>query len=231
MRGLAAVWFDLDGTLVDSARDLAMPIHAMRAERGLAPLSDDALRPFTSQGARGLLGRGLGVFKDDPGYEAVREDFLARYEAAMVIHTDLFAGMGEVLAFLEQRSLPWGVVTNKFARYARRILAELGLAQRCVAIVGGDATAFPKPHPAHLFYACGAASVDPRQCVYVGDDLRDIQAGRAAGMYTVAAAYGFCGDELPIAQWGADGLIQAPTDLIGWIDGHADGPLSQPAKA
>jgi phosphoglycolate phosphatase len=224
MPWLEAVWFDLDGTLVDSARDLALPIHAMRAERGLAPLSDEVLRPFTSQGARGLLARGLGIQKEDPGYEVLREDFLARYEASMVIHTDLFPGMGEVLGFIEEQELPWGVVTNKFERYARRILTELGLAQRCVAIVGGDATAFPKPHPAHLFYACGAAWVDPRRCVYVGDDLRDVQAGRGAGMLTVAAAYGFCGDDLPIGQWGADALIHSPVELIGWI---ARGSLGQ----
>jgi len=217
MRWLDAVWFDLDGTLLDSARDLAMPIHAMREERGLSPLSDEVLRPYTSHGARGLISRGLGVDPQDPEYAELRAEFLARYEAALVIHTDLFPGMGEVLAFIEQQRLPWGVVTNKFGRYAQKILAELGLAQRCAAIVGGDATAFPKPHPAHLFYACGAAQVDPRRCVYVGDDLRDVQAGRAAGMRTVAAAYGFCGDELPVERWDADTVIHSPIELIAWL--------------
>lgn len=214
---LKAVWFDLDGTLVDSAPDLAVPIHEMRQDRGLSPLEDAILRPYTSMGARGLIWCGFGVKKDEPAFEALRVEFLARYEKAMVVHTQLFPGMGEVLDHIESKGLIWGVVSNKFERYVKHIVDTLDLTPRCAAIVGGDTTPFPKPNPANLFYACGAAAVDPRYCVYVGDDLRDVEAGRAAGMKTVAAAYGYCGDELPPSAWGADGLIETPLQLRTWL--------------
>ncbi|NDA92483.1 MAG: HAD family hydrolase [Betaproteobacteria bacterium] len=214
---LKAVWFDLDGTLVDSAPDLAVPIHEMRQDRGLSPLEDAILRPYTSMGARGLIWCGFGVKKDEPAFEALRVEFLARYEKAMVVHTQLFPGMEEVLDHIESKGLIWGVVSNKFERYVKYIVDALDLTPRCAAIVGGDTTPFPKPNPANLFYACGAAAVDPRYCVYVGDDLRDVEAGRAAGMKTVAAAYGYCGDELPPSAWGADGLIETPLQLRTWL--------------
>lgn len=215
---LRAVWFDLDGTLVDSAVDLAAPIHAMRMERGLAPIGAELLRPYTSMGARGLLMRGLDVQKGDQDFEALRDEFLARYEKAMVVHTGLFPGMAQVLEHLDAQGLIWGVVSNKFERYVRHILDALQLTARCAAVVGGDTTPFPKPNPANLFYACGAAAVDPRQCVYVGDDRRDIEAGQAAGMRTLAAAYGYCGDTLDPSLWGADGLIETPLQLCTWLE-------------
>lgn len=209
-----AVFFDLDGTLADTAADLAAPVNAMRVERGLAPLPLAALRPFASMGARGLIGRGLGIAPQDPGYEALRLDFLARYEAAMCVHTCLFEGMAELLTGLEERGIVWGVVSNKVERYVRPILAELGLLHRCAGAIGGDTTAHAKPHPEPLLHAARLARVDPTLSVYVGDDHRDVLAGKAAGMHTVAAAYGYCGDEPPPPQWGADHLVLAPRDLI-----------------
>ena len=217
---LSVIWFDLDGTLVDSARDLAMPIHEMRRLRGLEPIADAVLRPFTSMGARGLLMRGFGVQKGDPEFEPLREEFLARYEKSMVVHTSLFPEMGELLGRIESNGLRWGVVSNKFERYVKHILNALDLTRRCAAVVGGDTTPFPKPSPANLFYACGAAAVDPRRCVYVGDDLRDVEAGRAAGMKTIAASYGYCGDALPPSEWGADALIETPLQLWTWLADH-----------
>lgn len=213
-----AVFFDLDGTLADTAADLAAPVNQMRLERGLEPLPVAVLRPYASMGARGLIYKGLGVTREDPGFEALRLDFLARYEQALVVHTCLFEGMAAVLAALEARQIRWGVVSNKVERYVRPILEQLDLLERSATAIGGDTTGFAKPHPEPLLHAARLTAVDPSRCVYVGDDLRDIEAGRAAGMATVAAAYGFCGDESPPHDWQADALIETPAalhDILG----------------
>lgn len=209
-----AVFFDLDGTLADTAEDLAAPINALRIERGLAPLAIERLRPYASTGARGLLGQGLDIHPGDPGFDLIRDDFLRRYEEAICVRTRLFDGMGEVLDELERRRIAWGVVSNKIERYVRPILAALGVLERSVTAVGGDTTPHSKPHPEPLLYAARIAGVDPKRCVYVGDDKRDIEAGRAAGMGTVAAAYGFCGDDSHPRTWGADHLIESPPQLL-----------------
>ncbi len=209
-----ALFFDLDGTLADTAEDLAAPIHAMRAERGLAPLSDDALRPYASMGARGLIMKGLGVTREDAGFEPLRRDFLQRYEAAMLVRTRLFDGMPEVLDALDDAGIRWGVVSNKFERYVRPILAGLGLLGRSACVVGGDTTGYSKPHPEPLLHGARLAAVDAHRCIYVGDDQRDIEAGHAARMAAIAAAYGFCGGDAPPHQWGADHLIGEPLDLL-----------------
>jgi phosphoglycolate phosphatase len=209
-----AVFFDLDGTLADTAADLAAPVNALRAERGMPPLPLEALRPYASMGARGLLGQGLGVAPGDPGFEALREDFLRRYEEAICVHTRLFEGMAEVIETLELRGVAWGVVSNKVERYVRPILAALGVLERSATAVGGDTTPHAKPHPEPLLHAARLAGVAPARSVYVGDDERDVLAGRAAGMVTVAAAYGFCGDASRPEDWGADHLIAAPLELL-----------------
>ena len=211
---LAAVFFDLDGTLADTATDLSAPINAMRATQGLPALPLSELRPHASHGARGLIGKGLGITPDDARYEALRLDFLARYEAAMVVHTQLFEGMHEVLAALDARRIVWGVVSNKVERYVRPIMQALGVLDRSISAIGGDTTPHAKPHPEPLLHAARLAGVDPRACIYVGDDVRDVHAGRAAGMATVAAAYGYCSDGAPVTQWGADALIHHPLELL-----------------
>jgi N-acetyl-D-muramate 6-phosphate phosphatase len=211
-----AILFDLDGTLADTAADLAAPVNAIRLERGLQAMPVDDLRPYASMGARGLLWKGLGVEKDAPEFEALRVDFLARYEAAMMVETKLFdgfAGEAGVLAQLKKHDIAWGVVSNKVERYVRPILVALGVAQESVCIVGGDTSGFAKPHPEPLLYGCRFAKLDPTRCIYVGDDLRDIEAGKAAGMLTIAAAYGFCGASEP-QQWNADFILNQPTDLL-----------------
>ncbi|MEK9776024.1 MAG: HAD-IA family hydrolase [Quisquiliibacterium sp.] len=222
----AAVLFDLDGTLADTADDLAAPVNSMRIERGLDPLPVQALRPFASMGARGLILRGLGVANDAPEYESLRLDFLARYEQALCVHTRLFSGIETVLARLESAGVAWGVVSNKVERYVRPILHSLGVLERSATAIGGDTAPYAKPHPEPLLLAARVMSVPTKACVYVGDDLRDIQAGRAAGMATVAAAYGFCGDHDPPGQWGADALIDRPIDLLGLLElpEHSPGP-------
>ncbi len=208
-----AVFFDLDGTVADSATDLSLPINLMRVERGLTPLPLKELRPFASMGARGLIGKGLGIAKEDERFPALRDEFLARYEAAMCVHTCLFDGMAEVLDALDAAACKWGIVSNKVERYVRPILSQLNLLNRSVATVGGDTAGAAKPDPAPLFHATRLAGVDPRCCVYVGDDERDIVAGRAAGMLTVAAAYGYCGEHESPEQWGATVTIQSPIEL------------------
>ncbi len=209
-----AVFFDLDGTLADTADDLAAPVNAMRVERGHAPMPVEDLRPFASAGARGLIAKGLGVAKEDPAYEALRLEFLERYERDIVVHTRLFEGMSELLQRLEAESIQWGIISNKIERYVRIIVERLGLAGRSVIAYGGDSAARPKPHPDLMLRALQATGLAGAECVYVGDDLRDVVAGRAAGMKTVAAAYGYCGDADSPEDWGADALIRHPGELV-----------------
>lgn len=223
-----AVFFDLDGTLADTAADLAAPVNAMRIDRGLEPLPLAALRPFASMGARGLIGRGLGVQREDPAFEALRVEFLERYEAGLVVHTRLFEGVPALLDALDGAGLRWGVVSNKVERYVRPILAALGVLERSATAIGGDTTAFAKPHPEPLLHAARLTGFNPAACVYVGDDLRDIEAGRAAGMRTIAAAYGYCGDEgRPPSGWEADALVAHPSELAVLLQVAGERPASR----
>ena len=223
----SAVFFDLDGTLADTAADLAAPVNAMRAERGLPPLPLAALRPYASTGARGMVAQGLGLDPASEGFEALRQEFLARYEAAMCVQTTLFPGAVHLLDAIEARGWVWGIMSNKFERYAREVVGHLGLLERARAVVGGDTTGRPKPAPDGILLAARLAGVGPGDSVYVGDDRRDIEAGRAAGMLTVAAAYGYCGDGDPPDSWGADaviGSLDELTALLGLGTGRPAGP-------
>jgi phosphoglycolate phosphatase len=205
------VLFDFDGTLADSAPDLAAAVNRMRQMRGLEPLAVEATRAYVSMGARGMLRVGFGMTPDDAGYAAMREEFLALYAEAICVHTRLMSGMPEVLAELERRSIPWGIVTNKAMRLTERIVPALGLAPSCV--VGGDSTPHLKPHPAPLLLAAQKLNLAPQSCTYVGDDLRDVQAARAAGMRSIAVDYGYHSGEHP-AQWNADATISHPSELL-----------------
>jgi N-acetyl-D-muramate 6-phosphate phosphatase len=213
-----AVLFDFDGTLVDSAPDLAATANEMRALHGMAPAPYETLRRMVGSGARGMLGAGLGVRPGDPSFEPLRADFLQRYERRMLDASAVFPDMHAVLESLELAAMRWGVVTNKATRLAHPMLAGLGLAPRCAALVGGDSTGFTKPHPAPLLEAARRMGVAAHRCVYVGDDIRDIQAGRAAGMSTLAAAWGYLGDGEPIAAWGADVVLDTPGALLQWLE-------------
>ncbi len=212
-----AVLFDLDGTLADTAADLAAAINTMRIARGQAPMPVAELRGHASAGARGLVGKGFGVGPDEPGFPPLRDEFLANYEAAMLVHTRLFDGMAEVLDAIEGAGMRWGVVSNKVERYVRPIIAGLGLASRCGCAVGGDTTPMRKPHPAPLLLGASLIGIAPADCIYVGDDHRDVIAGRAAGMRTIAAAYGYCDAGPPPAQWGADHLVESVPELLRLI--------------
>ncbi len=211
------VLFDLDGTLADTAPDLAAAANRQRAQRGLEPLPIEQLRPLASHGARGLVGRALGLAPGDAGYEPARLEFLAYYEQALCVQTRLFDGMAETLERLEAQGRRWGVVTNKAHRFTAPLMEQLGLHARAATVVSGDTTPHAKPHPAPVLHALAACAVGAEQAVYVGDDRRDIEAGRAAGVLTVVAAYGYLGSEADIAAWGGDHVIDAPTQLLGLV--------------
>jgi 2-phosphoglycolate phosphatase len=210
---MRAVLFDFDGTLADTAPDLAAAVNRMREERGLAPLDPRAVRPYASMGARGLLRIGFGMTPGDADYIAMRDEFLERYAEAICAETRLFPGMDEVLAELERRAIAWGIVTNKAARFTQRIVPQLGVTPACV--VCGDSTPHLKPHPASLLLAAEQLKLEPRECLYVGDDLRDVQAARAAGMRSAAAEWGYHGTENGGPRiWNADLLLSRPQELL-----------------
>ena len=206
-----AILFDLDGTLADTAVDLGAALNHLRVKENLAPLALPEFRPYASSGARGLLKVGFGLLPEDSRYESMRNAFLDFYEANICVETRLFPGMPELLDAIERRGLRWGVVTNKSRRFTPRVLAALEVDTRAACIVCGDSTPHLKPHPASLQLAARELALDPAECVYVGDDLRDMQAARAAGMQSVAAGWGY-GEALE--SWKADRMATQPTDLI-----------------
>ena len=211
-----AVLFDLDGTLANTAPDLALALMALRPP-GSPPMDQERVRRATAAGTVALLREGLGLEPDMAGYEAARAAFLAHYQRLIGTATEPNAGMIEVLDALEARGLPWGVVTNKPEHLAARVLAALGLADRARCVIGGDTLARRKPHPDPLLHACRLMSIAPDRCVYVGDDEGDIEAAHAAGMPGLAVAFGYATlDEA--RYWGADGLLITPADLLAFLD-------------
>ena len=221
VHAVRGVLFDLDGTLIDSAPDLAGAANRLRADHGLAPLPLETLRPMVGAGARGMVGVAFGVAPGEPRFEALRDGFLAHYEARLLEHTQPFEGVDAMLSALEAAGIPWGIVTNKATRFALPIVAGLKLAQRAAVVVCGDTTPHSKPHPEPLWHAARAMGLAPEGVVYVGDDLRDAQAARAAGMAMVAATWGYLGLGEPVHSWGADVLMDSPSQLMAWL--HASG--------
>jgi phosphoglycolate phosphatase len=213
-RAIRAVLFDLDGTLIDSAPDLAGTGNDMRIARGLAPHPLSHYRPMVGAGARGMVGRAFDVGPQDDAFAALRDEFLQRYEARMTQQTHVFPEMLPVLAALDASTLPWGIVTNKATRFSAPLVRALGLMPPAAALVCGDTTPHAKPHPEPLLEAARRLGVPAAGCVYVGDDLRDVQAGRAAGMTTVAVLWGYLGAGESVEEWGADHLAQTPNDLL-----------------
>ena len=208
-----AVLFDFDGTFADTAPDLAAALNAMRTKRGLAALAPEVVRPYASMGARGLLRIGFDMTPDHRDYIAMRDEFLDNYAGAICVDTRLFPGMEELIAELDARAIAWGIVTNKATRFTTCLVGELRVSPACV--VCGDTTPHLKPHPAPLLAAAEKLSLAPADCIYVGDDLRDIQAARAAGMRSVAVQYGYHGTDHPgPAAWNADAIIDHPLELL-----------------
>ena len=212
-----AVLFDLDGTFADTAPDLGRAINAMRSARGLRPVALSETRRVTSLGARGLIGVGFGFGPEHPDFAALREEFLQIYENNLCCDTVLFPGMAELIDQLENRGLRWGIVTNKAERFALPLMRQLGYGTRSACIIGGDTTGHMKPHPAPLLAAAKILDLPPAQCVYVGDDERDIKAGNAAGMKTIAVRFGYLNGGNPDA-WDADAVVDQANEVLDHID-------------
>lgn len=215
--GSRAVLFDLDGTLVDSATDLGRAADKMRTDRGLPPRPLTDYRAMAGAGARGMLGVAFGIAPGDPGFDPLREEFFANYAACMFDHAAAFDEVADLLAALETRGLSWGIVTNKAARFTEPLLRALPVFAKCAVAISGDTTPHAKPHPEPLFEAARRLGIAPEKCIYVGDDERDIVAGRAAGMATVAANYGYLGSEASVKAWRADAEINSPMQLLQFL--------------
>ena len=218
---LRAVLFDLDGTLADTAPDMARTVNLMRTKRGLAAVPESQVRPHVSQGARGMICSAFELDPADPRFQALREEFLELYADNLSVGTCLFPGMDELLEALEADGIAWGVVTNKFERFAHPVMEGLGLAARAGVVVGGDTCARPKPFADPLLHALERLGVAPADALYVGDDPRDVEAARAAGMPVLVAGYGYLGDGPPPEQWGADGIVDSAHELLRWVRARA----------
>ena len=209
-----AVLFDLDGTLIDTAPDLGAAADKMRTDRGLKSLPASAYRPMAGAGARGVIAVAFGLTVEDSGFEALKEEFFSNYEVSLVDQTYVFEGVAELISRICQGGLKWGIVTNKSARFTVPLTQAMPLFNTAQTIISGDTMPHAKPHPAPLLEAARQLQVPPGRCIYVGDDERDIVAGRAAGMSTVAAAYGYLGEAADTAAWKADFTITQPAELL-----------------
>ncbi len=213
-----AALFDLDGTLLDTARDMAAALNVLLLEEGRAVLALEVVRPFVSNGAIALVRIGfpeLGV--GSPEFESLRKRFLAHYRSALCIHTQLFPGFERVLAILEAHALPWGVITNKAAWLTEPLMESLGLSARAACVVSGDTLPERKPHPRPLLHAAELIAVAPADCVYLGDALRDVQAARAAGMVPLGARFGYVNSADDPGSWPVAGWLDEPREILSWL--------------
>lgn len=210
---IAALLFDLDGTLVDTAPDLYAAASAMRADRGLPPLPYAAFRPQVSRGGRAMLAVAFPRLSESQR-EAMLEEFLARYHDAICVHSRLFDGVADLLDAIEARGLCWGIVTNKPGWLCAALLPALGLDRRCGALVAGDSLPVRKPDPGPVLTACGMLGVDAARVLFVGDDERDVQSGRAAGCRTAVAAWGYVPARSEYQGWGADLVLEHASELL-----------------
>lgn len=211
---IKGVLFDLDGTLVDSAPDLGAAADKMRTDRGLESYPLEKYRALAGAGARGMLYIAFNMTPQDPQFEAMREEFFCNYEACMTQRTKPFANVADMLKALDERQIPWGIVTNKMERFALPLLEQSPWAKNARAHVGGDTTPHMKPHPAPVLEGAKQIQIAPEHCLYVGDDLRDVQSGNAAGMYTAAATWGYLGENNDFNTWQADFVVHKPGDII-----------------
>ena len=216
------VFFDLDGTLADTAPDLVAATNKLLLARNLDPKPYEFLRPYASAGARGLLEGAFGIGTDHPDFITLRDEFFSNYENALLVDSKLFDDIDHLLDQMDQAKLPWGIVTNKSQRFTNPLVELMGLNQRSISTVSGDTTPHSKPHPEPILHAAKLANIDPTKSLYVGDDIRDVIAGKAAGMKTVAAAYGYCGCKEAPQDWGADYLIHTPLELLKIIFPNRD---------
>ena len=216
-QNIQAVLFDLDGTLIDSAPDLGAAVDKMRVDRGMTSLPLAHYRHMAGAGARGMIALAFGYTPDHPDYEAMKEEFFRNYESCMTERTFAFEGVAQMIAALVGAKLPWGVVTNKSKRFAEPLTQAMPLFKSSAVLICGDTTPHAKPHPEPLLEAARRLGLDPSACIYVGDDERDIVAGHAAQMKTVAATYGYLGAQGDVEKWQADAQIQSPSELASLI--------------
>lgn len=217
-QGVHAVLFDLDGTLIDSASDLGASADGMRVRRGMASLPLERYRPHAGSGARGMLDVAFGITPEHQDYPALKEEFFGAYEGCMTQRTQPFDGVADLLARLVGGGLRWGVVTNKSQRFTHPLSQAMALFETASVVISGDTTPHAKPHPEPLLEAARRLQLLPSQCIYVGDDERDIRAGKAAGMPTVAARYGYLGFGADVASWGADAEVSSPLQLLKLLE-------------
>jgi 2-phosphoglycolate phosphatase len=213
-----AVLFDLDGTLIDSAPDLGAAVDKMRVARGMSSLPLSHYRPMAGAGARGMIGLAFGWTPEHPDYEQLKEEFFVNYESCMTERTFAFDGVAQLIDRLVQLKMPWGVVTNKSKRFTEPLTQAMPLFASAAVVISGDTTPHAKPHPAPLLEAAKRLGIDPAACVYVGDDERDIVAGHAAQMKTVAATYGYLGAKSDVQSWNANAQIETPAQLLDLLD-------------
>src|SRR3990172_4118759 len=216
---IKAVLFDLDGTFADTAPDLAAALNHARGARNQPPLSVEMIRPQASHGSRGLLKTGFGIEPEHPDYDSLRDIFLDYYARHICVHTRLFGGMAELVAELERRNVRWGIVTNKPHRFTVPLMQALGYADRAASLISGDTCTHAKPHPEPMLKASQIIGVAPAQCLYLGDDLRDMQAANAAGMRGIIARYGYISSPEEISGWPAHGTIDTPSQLLQYLAG------------
>lgn len=215
---IRTVLFDLDGTLLDTAPDLADALNTVLVEQHRPPLPYTAIRPVVSHGGIALIELGFRLERGDPAFEPLRQRLLAVYRANLSCKTRPFAGMEALLDALEARRLNWGVVTNKPAWLTEPLLQDLGLYERAACIVSGDTLQERKPHPAPMLLACRLAGSEPAQCVYIGDAQRDVEAGRNAGMHTLVALFGYLQAHDDPQAWQASGTVRTPAEVLDWLD-------------
>lgn len=214
---VTTVFFDLDGTLADTAPDLASSLNALRAEHDLTAIPFERIRPVVSHGGDALIQLGFGKTADDPGFTELRERFLQIYNDRLHADTQLFDGMEKVLEALEQGNMAWGIITNKPQWLTDPLLKKMGLQKRTACVVCGDSTAWRKPHPAPMQLALQLTNSSAATSLYVGDARRDIEAGRAVSMPTLVALYGYIADDEHPEEWQADGMINTPEDILVWL--------------
>jgi N-acetyl-D-muramate 6-phosphate phosphatase len=216
-RSTACVLFDLDGTFADTARDLHQALNRVLIRHGRPEMDFETLRPFVSHGSKAMLKASFEIEPEDPGFSALQKEFLDGYLERIALLTRPFDGIPELIDTLERQGVLWGIVTNKPARLTDPLMRELGLDQRACTIVSGDTTPYAKPHPEPILHACRVSGVDPGETLYVGDAVRDIEAGRRAGTRTLAARFGYLADDDRPEEWRADGLIDHPLDILAWL--------------
>jgi N-acetyl-D-muramate 6-phosphate phosphatase len=214
-----AIFFDLDGTLIDSAPDLAAAADKLRTDRGLHSIAYEHYRPLAGAGARGMLRIAFDMAPDHADYEILREEFYVNYESCLTRRTFAFDGITDLLGEIRQKRMTWGIVTNKSKRFTNPLVAQMSLLAGAAAVISGDTTPHTKPHPEPVLAAARYAAVEPTQCWYVGDDKRDIESGRSAGMFTIAACWGYMGEHA-VESWGADAVLDHPSQLLEMLGWH-----------